>query len=110
MAQATAYLPVERKRSVGPRFGELGPATRTAGNVLVIVFLLFGIACACFLPLSLEQRIAYLLLTGLAPAVVVYAGSRVLSQLLASGTRLCETVAACCLQCLMRLLSCLAAR
>ena len=110
MAQASAHLPVERKRSVRPRVGELGPATQTAGNVLAIGFLLFGIACACFLPLSLEQRIAYLLFTGLAPAVVVYAGSRVLSQLLASGTRLCETVVSCCLTCLMRLLSCLAAR
>ena len=108
MAQATARLPVERKRSVRPQVGELGPATRTAGNVLAIGFLLFGIACACFLPLSLEQRIAYLLLTGLA-AVVVYAGSRVLSQLLASGMRLCDTVVSYCLTCLMRLLSCLAA-
>jgi hypothetical protein len=110
MAQASAHLPMERKRSVRPRVGELGPATQSAGNVLAIGFLLFGIACACFLPLSLEQRIAYLLSTGLAPAVVVYAGSRVLSQLLASGTRLCETVVSCCLTCFMRLLSCLAAR
>ena len=62
MAQASAHLPMERKRSVRPRVGELGPATQSAGNVLAIGFLLFGIACACFLPLSLEQRIAYLLL------------------------------------------------
>ena len=59
MRQASHCVPVGRTRfcsaNVQPE-GQIGPAVLTAGNVLAVLCVLFGISFTTFVPASLGER------------------------------------------------------
>src|SRR5262249_21924337 len=80
--------------SKAQQVGQPGPAIVRAGNGLAVVCLSFGAAFAAFASGSLEQRIGNLFFLGFLPAVVVFAGSHILRQLLVVSSKLCDAIIA----------------
>jgi hypothetical protein len=76
--------------------GQLGPATLRVSNLLAIGSVLFGAACAAFVPASLEQRIGAVFLFGLIPAIGFHGGGLVLSLLFGFSSELAERLAKLC--------------
>ena len=75
---------------------QLTAAAVRADDLLAVACLSFGTALAAFVPASLEQRIGALFFFGLIPAVGIYLGNLILSQLLMPSSELCGIIAACC--------------
>src|SRR5438270_1185220 len=104
MRQASHCVPVGRTRfcsaNVQPE-GQIGPAVLTAGNVLAVLCLLFGISFTTLVPASLGERIGSLFFFGLIPAAGFYAGGHILAYLLVLGSELCEMIAVRCFRCLV---------
>jgi hypothetical protein len=83
---------------------QLGPTTLRYSNLLAVGALIFGAACAAFIPASLEQRLGTVFFFGLMPAVAFHGGGFVLSVVLGFIIELCERAAAFCFQYLARLI------
>ena len=83
--------------------GQLGPATLRVSNLLAIGSVLFGAACAAFVPASLEQRIGAVFLFGLIPAIGFHGGGLVLSLLFGFSSELAERLAKLCFRYFSRL-------
>jgi hypothetical protein len=104
---STIYRPVNRgvySSNIG-QTGQLGAATLRVSNLLAVGSLIFGGACAAFIPASLEQRIGAVFFFGLIPAVGFHAGGFVLSLLLGFSSELCERVAILCFRYFERVIS-----
>ncbi len=104
---STMYRPISRgvyplNRRQG---GQLGPATLRVSNLLAIGSVLFGAACAAFVPASLEQRIGAVFLFGLIPAIGFHGGGLVLSLLFEFSSELAERIAKLCFRYFARLVS-----
>ena len=104
---STMYRPVSR--GVYPlnrrQAGQLGPATLRVSNLLAMGSVLFGAACAAFVPASLEQRIGAVFLFGLIPAIGFHGGGLVLSLLFGFSSELAERIAKLCFRYFARLVS-----
>jgi|RhiMethySRZTD1v2_1073278.scaffolds.fasta_scaffold783023_1 hypothetical protein len=104
---STVYRPVGR--GVYPlnrrQAGQLGPATLRVSNLLAIGSVLFGAACAAFVPASLEQRIGAVFLFGLIPAIAFHGGGLLLSLLFGYSSELAERIAKLCFRYFARLVS-----
>ena len=104
---STIYRPVSR--GVYPlsrrHAGQLGPAALRVSNLLAIGSILFGSACAAFVPASLEQRIGAVFLFGLIPAIGFHGGGLVLSLLFGFSSELAERIANLCFRYFARLLT-----
>jgi hypothetical protein len=72
--------------------------------LLAVGALIFGAACAAFIPASLEQRLGTVFFFGLMPAVAFHGGGFVLSLVLEFSIQLCERAAALGFRYLARLL------
>ena len=83
---------------------QLGPATLRVTNLLAIVSLIFGAACAAFIPASLEQRLGAVFFFGLMPAVAFHGGGFLLSLVLGFSSELCERAAVLCFRYIVRLI------
>jgi len=103
----TMYRPVSR--GVYPlsrrQAGQLGPAALRVSNLLAIGSILFGAACAAFVPASLEQRIGAVFLFGLIPAIGFHGGGLVLSILFGFSSELAERIADLCFRYFARLVT-----
>jgi hypothetical protein len=80
--------------SKAQQVGQPGPAIVRASNGLAVICLSFGAAFVAFSSSSLEQRIGNLIFLGFIPAVAVYAGGRLLGQLLVVSSELCDVIMA----------------
>ena len=84
-------------RAVDPACSRVGRATQAAGTFLAALCLFFGAAFAASAPASLEQ-IVYLFFIGLMPALGFYVSGHILRQMLGLSCKLCEIIAARCVQ------------
>jgi hypothetical protein len=73
---------------------QLASATLRYSNLLAVGALIFGAACAAFIPASLEQRLGTVFFFGLMPAVAFHGGGFVLSLALEFSMQFCERAAA----------------
>src|SRR4029078_6043853 len=104
---STIYRPVSR--GVYPlsrrQADQLGPATLRVSKLLDIGSILFGSACAAFVPASLEQRFGAVFLFGLTPAIGFHGGGLVLSLLFGISSELAERIANLCFRYFARLVT-----
>ena len=92
MRQAGIY------RIVDLACSRVGRAAQTANTFLAALCLFFGSAFAASAPNSLEARILNLFFFGLIPALGFYLSGYILRHMLRLSCRLCEIIAALCLQ------------
>jgi len=89
---------VPRHRVVESACSRVGRAAQTAATFLSVLCLFFIIVFIAFVPASFEERIGYLFLFGLIPALGCYLIGHILRGALALSCKLCSMIAPHCLR------------